>query len=36
MMTDGLAPKTWLHRVPAGVKLVGLALLSVLLLPVGD
>jgi biotin transport system permease protein len=36
MMTDGLAPKTWLHRVPAGVKLVGLALLSVLLLPLGD
>ncbi|RXH29435.1 MULTISPECIES: energy-coupling factor transporter transmembrane component T [Bradyrhizobium] len=36
MMTDGLAPQTWLHRVPAGVKLVGLALLSVLLLPVGD
>jgi biotin transport system permease protein len=36
MMTDGLAPQTWLHRVPAGVKLAGLALLSVLLLPVGD
>jgi len=36
MMTDGLAPQTWLHRVPAGVKLVGLALLSVLLLPVCD
>jgi biotin transport system permease protein len=36
MMIDGLAPKTWLHRVPAGVKLAGLALLSVLLLPVGD
>lgn len=36
MMTDGLAPQTWLHRVPAGVKLAGLALLSVLLMPVGD
>ena len=36
MMTDGLAPQTWLHRVPAGVKLAGLALLSVLLVPVGD
>lgn len=36
MTTDGLAPQTWLHRVPACVKLVGLALLSVLLLPVGD
>ena len=36
MMTDGLAPQTWLHRVPAGVKLASLALLSVLLLPVGD
>jgi len=36
MMIDGLAPQTWLHRVPAGVKLVGLALLSVFLLPVGD
>ena len=36
MMTDGLAPETWLHRVPAGIKLAGLALLSALLLPVGD
>ncbi|MBB4427557.1 biotin transport system permease protein [Bradyrhizobium sp. CIR48] len=36
MITDGLAPQTWLHRVPAGAKLAGLALLSVLLLPVGD
>ncbi|MCP3387820.1 energy-coupling factor transporter transmembrane protein EcfT [Bradyrhizobium sp. CCGB12] len=36
MITDGLAPQTWLHRVPAGVKLAGLALLTVLLLPVGD
>ncbi|WOH57810.1 energy-coupling factor transporter transmembrane component T [Bradyrhizobium sp. BWC-3-1] len=36
MMTGGLAPQTWLHRVPAGIKLAGLALLSVLLLPVGD
>lgn len=36
MMTDGLAPQTWLHRVPAGVKLVGLALLGVLLLSVDD
>lgn len=36
MLTDGLVPRTWLHHVPAGVKLVGLALLSVLLLPVGD
>lgn len=36
MMSDGLAPQTWLHRVPAGVKLAGLALFSALLLPVGD
>lgn len=36
MMTAGLALQTWLHRVPAGAKLAGLALLSVLLLPVGD
>ncbi|SFJ82298.1 CbiQ family ECF transporter T component [Bradyrhizobium sp. Gha] len=36
MMTDGLAPQTWLHRVPAGVKLAALALLSVLLVPVLD
>lgn len=36
MIADGLAPETWLHRVPAGVKLVGLALLSLLLLPVDD
>ena len=36
MMTDGLVPTSWLHRVPAGVKLAGLALLSVLFLPVGD
>lgn len=36
MVTGRLAPQTWLHRVPAGVKLVGLALLRVLLLPVDD
>lgn len=36
MMTDGLAPTTWLHRAPAGVKLAGLALFSLLLLPVDD
>ncbi|MGN6307975.1 MAG: CbiQ family ECF transporter T component [Xanthobacteraceae bacterium] len=36
MMTDGLAPKTWLHRVPAGFKLACLALFSLLLLPVDD
>jgi len=36
MMIDGLAPQTWLHRVPAGIKLAGLALLSMLLLPVDD
>ena len=36
MMTDGLAPASWLHRVPAGLKLGALALFSVLLLPVGD
>jgi biotin transport system permease protein len=36
MVTDGLAPRTWLHGVPAAVKLAGLALLSTLLLPVGD
>jgi biotin transport system permease protein len=36
MMTDGLAPKTWLHRIPAGIKLGSLALFSLLLLPVDD
>lgn len=36
MMIDGLAPKTWLHRVPAGFKLAGLALVSLLLLPIDD
>jgi len=36
MMTDGLVPQTWLHHVPAGFKLAGLALLSVLLLPVNN
>lgn len=36
MMTDGLAPKTWLHRVSPGFKLAGLALFSLLLLPVDD
>lgn len=35
MITEGFAPQTWLHRAPAGVKLAGVALLSVLLLPVG-
>ena len=36
MLTDGLAAWTWLHRVPAGAKLAGLAVLSLVLLPVGD
>lgn len=36
MMTDGLVPTSWLHRVPAGFKLAGLALFSLLLLPVDD
>jgi biotin transport system permease protein len=36
MMIDGLAPASWLHRVPAGFKLAALALFSLLLLPVGD
>jgi biotin transport system permease protein len=36
MMTDGLAPRTWLHRVPAGIKLAGMALVSLSLLPVDD
>lgn len=36
MMTDGLVPKTWLHRIPAGIKLGSLALFSLLLLPVDD
>ena len=36
MMTDGLAPPTWLHRVSAGFKLAALAVLSALLLPIGD
>lgn len=36
MMIDGLVPKTWMHRVAAGIKLAGLALFSMLLLPVDD
>jgi biotin transport system permease protein len=36
MLIDGFAPPTWLHRVPAGVKLGALALLSLVLLPIGD
>ena len=36
MMTDGIRSRIWLHHVPAGVKLAGLALLGLLLLPVGN
>jgi biotin transport system permease protein len=36
MMTDGIGSRIWLHHVPAGVKLAGLALLGLLLLPVGN
>jgi biotin transport system permease protein len=36
MMTDGIRPRIWLHHVPAGVKLAGLALLGLLLLPVSN
>lgn len=36
MIADGLAPQTWLHRVPAGLKLAALALFSVALVPVDD
>jgi biotin transport system permease protein len=36
MMTDGIWSRIWLHQVPAGVKLAGLALLGLLLLPVGN
>jgi biotin transport system permease protein len=36
MLIDGLAPPTWLHRVPPGLKLGALALLSLVLLPIGD
>lgn len=36
MIADGLAPPTWLHRVPAGVKLAALAVLSLALVPVDD
>lgn len=36
MTIDGPASDTWLHRIPAGIKLGGLALLSLLLLPVDD
>jgi biotin transport system permease protein len=36
MMTDGLTPTTWLHGIPAGIKLAGLAALSLLLLPLDD
>jgi biotin transport system permease protein len=36
MMTEGVATGTWLHHVPAGAKLVSLALFGLVLLPVGD
>jgi biotin transport system permease protein len=36
MMTGYLARRTWLHRVPAGTKLVTLAVLSIILIPVND
>jgi biotin transport system permease protein len=36
MLTDDHTPKTWLHRVPAAVKLAAFALLSLLLLPLDD
>jgi len=36
MLINGLAPPTWLHRIPAGVKLGALPVLSLLLLPIGD
>lgn len=36
MLINGLASQTWLHRIPAGVKLVGLGGLSLILLPVDD
>jgi biotin transport system permease protein len=34
MLNLYISPQTWLHRVPAGLKLTALALTSILLLPV--
>lgn len=36
MISNYLARETWLHRVPAGAKLAGLAVLSLAILPVDD
>lgn len=36
MMTDCLMPKTWLHGIPASIKLGSLILFSLFLLPVDD
>jgi len=36
MLIDGLARPTWLHSIPASVKLGALPVLSLLLLPIGD
>jgi biotin transport system permease protein len=36
MISLYISSTTWLHRIPAGAKLAGLAIASVLVLPVGD
>ena len=36
MIAGYLGTRTWLHKIPAGFKLAGLAILSVALLPVSD
>jgi len=36
MISLYISQKTWLHRVPAGVKLLALAVFSILVLPIGN
>ena len=36
MISLYISQKTWLHRVPAGAKLLALAMFSILVLPIGN
>ena len=36
MISLYISQKTWLHRVPASVKLLALAMFSILVLPIGN
>ena len=36
MISLYISQKTWLHRVPASVKLLALAAISIVVLPVGN